>query len=163
MKRSQVGRLVILSVGALFLCASGFAKADSTSGNGTSSHRMFHMSGPGDPTTGAVNYDRSTATAVFLGGTPIMRFHVAAGGFSAAERADATQQRLNKLLGEGPIYASDITVEPQGEDAVVLVKGQLMFTADSATAEYNTCTPIQLANIWADNLRQVLPGLTAPH
>lgn len=104
----------------------------------------------------------SDADRVFVGGTPIMTFRVGAGGFSPHERAMATQERLNKLLGEGPISSSDIAVEQRGADAVVTVKGQLLFTADQATAQINQMTPVQLANKWADNMRAVLPSLTRP-
>lgn len=104
----------------------------------------------------------SDADRVFVGGTPIMTFRVGAGGFSPHERAMATQERLNNLLGEGPIAPSDITVDQRGADAVVLVKGQLLFTADQATAQINQSTPMELANKWADNMRGVLPTLTHP-
>jgi hypothetical protein len=104
----------------------------------------------------------SNANAVFVGGTPIMRFRVPAGGFTPEQRAAATQERVNNLLGEGPIAPSDITTQMQGADAVVLVKGQLLFTADQATAKFNTMTPLQLAGHWADNMRDVLPSLTRP-
>jgi hypothetical protein len=100
--------------------------------------------------------------AVILGGTTIMRFRVGAGGYTAHQRAVATQERLNKLLGEGPIYASDIVTQMSGLDAVVLVKDQLLFTADAQTAAINDATPIDLANAWADNMRKILPELTAP-
>jgi hypothetical protein len=49
-----------------------------------------------------------------------------------------------------------------GNEAVVLVKGQLLFTADWATARYNQSTPLQIANMWADHMRSVLPSLTQP-
>ena len=48
----------------------------------------------------------------------------------------------------------------QGAEAVVRVKGRLLFTADMATARYNQATPLELANQWADHMRAVLPGLT---
>jgi hypothetical protein len=102
----------------------------------------------------------STANAVFVGGTPIMRVRFGADGYSPEERAAAIQERLNKMLSMGPIVSTDITVEQAGTDAVVLVKGQLMFTADRATARYDTETPLQLASGWADKLRSVLPELT---
>jgi hypothetical protein len=102
----------------------------------------------------------SNANAVFVGGTPIMRVRFGAAGYTAAQRAAAIQDRLNLLLGQGPIAASDITTEQQGSDAVVMVKGQLLFTADKATAAFDTEKPLALANGWADRLRSVLPGLT---
>ncbi len=102
----------------------------------------------------------STANAVFIGGTTIMRVRVAAAGYSAEQRASAIQERLNRILAQGPILPSDITVSPLGAEAVVRVKDRLLFTADMATARYNQATPLALANQWADHLRAVLPGLT---
>jgi hypothetical protein len=102
----------------------------------------------------------STANAVFIGGTPIMRVRVAAAGYSTEQRASAIQERLNRILAHGPILPSDITVSPLGTEAVVRVKGHLLFTADMATAHYNEATPLELANQWAGHMRAVLPGLT---
>ena len=102
----------------------------------------------------------SNSNAVFIGGTPIMRVRVAAAGYSPEQRAAAIQERLNQILAHGPIQPSEITVSSQGADAVVRVKGRLLFTADSATARYNQATPRQLASQWADHMRAVLPGLT---
>ena len=101
-----------------------------------------------------------TANAVFIGGTPIMRVRVAAAGYTTEQRASAIQERLNRILAHGPTLPSDITVSPIGTEAVVRVKGRLLFTADMATAHYNKATPLALANQWADHLRAVLPGLT---
>src|SRR5579875_1274153 len=43
------------------------------------------------------------SSAVFVGGTPIMRVRVASGGYSPAQRASHIQSRVNKFLGQGPI------------------------------------------------------------
>lgn len=102
------------------------------------------------------------SNAVFVGGTPIMRVRVASGGYSPSQRATQIQERVNKLLGQGPIHPTDITVQPAGNEAVVDVKGQLLFTADWATARFNQATPMQLASMWAEHMRQVLPSLTKP-
>ena len=102
----------------------------------------------------------SNANAVFIGGTPIMRVRVAAAGYSTQQRASAIQERLNQILADGPVHPSDITASVQGAEAVVRVKGRLLFTADMATARYNQATPLELANQWADHLRTVLPDLT---
>lgn len=102
----------------------------------------------------------STADAVFIGGTPIMRVRVAAAGYSAEQRASAIREQLNRILAHGPILPSDITVSPLGAEAVVRVKGRLLFTADLVAARYNEATPLELANQWADHMRGVLPGLT---
>jgi hypothetical protein len=102
----------------------------------------------------------SNYNAVFVGGTPIMRFRLASGGYSPHQRAVETQDRVNNLLGQGPILPADITTQQVGLDAEVLVKGQLLFTADAATARLNQMSSIALADHWADNMRGVLPGLT---
>ena len=102
----------------------------------------------------------STANEVFVGGTPIMRVRVAGGGYTTQERASEIQERVNEALSHGPVRESDITVEPAGNEAVVMVKGNLLFTADWATARFNDATPTELANKWADDMRLVLPALT---
>jgi hypothetical protein len=107
-------------------------------------------------------FAQDTSNAVFVGGTPIMRVRTAAGGYTPEERATHIQYRVNKLLGQGPISPSDITVRSVGNEAEVDVKGQLLFTADLATARFNQATPMDLANTWANNMRTVLPSLTQP-
>jgi len=102
----------------------------------------------------------SNDNAVFIGGTPIMRVRVAAAGYSPKQRATAIQARLNHILAQGPVEPSDITVNAEGAEAVVRVKGRLLFTADMATARCNQATPLELANMWAEHMRAVLPGLT---
>jgi hypothetical protein len=106
--------------------------------------------------------DTANSNAVFVGGTPIMRVRVASGGYSPDQRATQIQQRVNTFLGQGPISPDDITVQPSGNEAVVQIKGQLLFTADWATARYNRSTPMQMASMWADHMRRILPGLTQP-
>lgn len=103
-----------------------------------------------------------SSNAVFVGGTPIMRVRVASGGYSPTQRATQIQERVNKFLGQGPISPDDISVQQSGNEAVVQVKGQLLFTADWATARFNHTTPMALATIWADHMRRVLPSLTQP-
>lgn len=105
---------------------------------------------------------QDTSNAVLVGGTPIMRVRVASGGFSPEQRAAQIQERVNRFLGQGPIRPGEITVQPAGNEAVVQVKGQLLFTADWATARFNHSTPAQLANMWAAHMRDVLPDLTRP-
>jgi len=102
----------------------------------------------------------STADTVFLGGAVIMRVRVPAGGYTIPERAAMIQRRVNTILGGRPIVPSDVVVQPMGSEAVVMVKGHLLFTADWATARYNDTTPMALAEHWADEMRQVLPKLT---
>jgi hypothetical protein len=135
------------------------ALADSTSSTTTTTTQGF--TGPGAPANPPA-YTNTNASAVFLGGTPIFRVRVAGGGYTIEERAATIQQRLNDILSTGPIFPTDITTGPVGAEEAVYVKGKLIFTADLATAKFNDATPTDLANQWAQNLRNILPGLTSP-
>ncbi|HEY3332309.1 MAG TPA: hypothetical protein VGK19_19930 [Capsulimonadaceae bacterium] len=104
--------------------------------------------------------DRTTATDVFLGGTEFIRYRNSAAGYTATQRATETQERLNLILGLGPIKPSDIKAVQTKSAAVVTVKGHLLYTADPATACVNKTTPIELAKDWATATRSLLPGLT---
>jgi len=116
------------------------------------------------PLTGAAARQTApdTSATVFVGGTELMRVRVAGGGYPPAQRAQQIQERINTLLGKGTIRPDDVTVAPRRGEAVVLVKGQLLLTADNATARFNRMTPRQLAEHWAARMRAVLPTLTQP-
>ena len=110
---------------------------------------------------GAVHAQMPTSSnAVFIGGTPIMRVYAAAGGYTPHQRAAAVQERLNRILAEGPVHPTDITVSQAGNTAAVRVKGHLMFTANPADASRSHVTPMIVANQLAARMRTVLPGLT---
>lgn len=149
---------------AVFILAVPAAYADGSSSSSSSSSSTTtttHTSmAPGNPAVQPPPSGPDTANLVFVGGTPIYRVRVAGGGLSIAQRAEKIQDRVNTVLGIGPIRPSDITVGPVGDEEAVYVKGKLILTADLATAKYNHSSPGQLANIWAQNLRNILPGLT---
>jgi hypothetical protein len=147
---------LIAAVGVIAVAAP-LAMADSSDSTVTTTTRGW--TGPGAPAN-PVPYTDTNANAVFVGGTPIIRIRVASGGMTPEERASAIQDRVNEILGEGPIMVSDVTVGPVGNEDAVYVKGKLILTADMETAKFNHSTPLALANTWADNLRGVLPGLT---
>lgn len=92
---------------------------------------------------------------VLMGDRVVIRVRTAAGGLSAAERADLMARRLKELVDQGAKPA-DVTTSYLGGEAVVLVKGQLVATADRFHAELNGTTPRRLANSWAGNIRQAL-------
>ncbi len=115
---------------------------------------------PNDISSASSKY---SATSVFVGGTSIMRVRFSSGGYTPEQRAAAIQERVNRLLSQGPIHPGDITVRDlSGADSAVYVKDQLLFTADSATARANQTSPHDLAEKWAENMRSVLPSLTRP-
>ena len=138
--------LVAMSLTLPAICLAASKPASST-------HRYYYLA-----------ESDNASNNVYLAGVTVLRFRIGAGGFTPHERAVATQLRLNSVLGQGPIRTSDITTEARGDCAVVLVKNQLLFTADADTAGLNgDSNPIDLANAWADNMRAILPELTAAH
>jgi len=91
----------------------------------------------------------------------ILRIRFPAGGLSVKERADRVTERINELLGTKPFNPSDVKVGVRNKEYVVLVGDNLIITADKQTAEFNKATPEQLANMWAENLRRVIPKAKA--
>ncbi len=101
------------------------------------------------------------AGLVAVGGESILRVRVASGGMTIEQRADALQDRLVTILAAPDLRPSDITVAPSGRDYKILVKGRLFVTATQADAAFNKATTRQLANMWADHIRIVLPKVNA--
>lgn len=98
---------------------------------------------------------------VIVGQEVVLRIRFPAGGLSVQERADAVTQRINNLLGSQPFNPDDVKVAVRNKEYVVLIGDNVIITADKATAEFNKATPEQLANMWAANLRRVIPKAKA--
>ena len=98
---------------------------------------------------------------VIIGQQVVLRIRFPAGGFTVQQRADEVTVRINKLLGAQPFDPSDVKVGMRGKEYVVLMGDNLIITADKNTAAFNKTTPEQLANIWAENLRRVIPRAKA--
>ena len=101
---------------------------------------------------------------VIVGQEVVLRIRFPAGGMTIQERADIVTARINELLGSKPFDPDDVMTAVQNKEWVVLIGGKLIITADKPTAEYNEATPQQLAEMWAANLRRVIPKAKAePH
>ena len=100
---------------------------------------------------------------VAVGGVEILTVRFPAAGLTVKQRADAVTERLNAILSDPNLKASDIEAVPLGkrclDGAEIVVKGRLFITVDCATARYNKATPIDLARAWLKHLRRVLPAL----
>ena len=94
---------------------------------------------------------------VIIGQEVVLRIRFPAGGMTVQERTDAVTLRINELLGSKPFNPSDVKVGVRNKESVVLVGNNVIITADSATAKFNKMTPQQLAEMWAANLRRVIP------
>lgn len=101
---------------------------------------------------------------VIVGQQVVLRIRFPAGGMTVKERADEVTVRINRLLGSKPFDPNEVMTAVQNKEWVVLVGNNLIITVDKRTAAYNEATPQQLAEMWAANLRRVIPKAKAePH
>lgn len=98
---------------------------------------------------------------VIIGQEVVLRIRFPAGGLSVKERADRVTERINNVLGSEPFNPSDVKVGVRNKEHVVLIGDKVIITADKRTAQFNKSTPEQLANMWAANLRRVIPKAKA--
>lgn len=86
-----------------------------------------------------------------------MRVRCPAAGYTAQQRVDTIQARVNDLLVIGGIDLSTVKVVPEGRDASIYANGKLLVTVDECTARANQTTPILLANVWANRFKEIYP------
>lgn len=94
---------------------------------------------------------------VAVGGVSILTIRFPAAGMSVRRRADAITERLRVILADPTLKPSDIVAVPDGNEAKIMVKNRLLVTVEPETARYNTSTPLELAQMWVEHLRKVLP------
>ena len=109
----------------------------------------------------------SEVDTILLAGKPVMRIRAGRDGASPVDRAEIIRQRLSQVLtpGQPVIQAKDITVRPEsvnGEAAAgIYARDQLLVIVDVTLTEANGMRdPFELAQVWAENLRAVLPALS---
>jgi hypothetical protein len=94
---------------------------------------------------------------MIIGDQVVLRIHSAAGGMSVQQRLGEVTTRLNKRLGSKEFDPQYITVRKAGCEYAVMHKESLIVTADTEAAAFNKTTCEKLANVWAANLRRVIP------
>ena len=95
---------------------------------------------------------------VWLGNSLVLRVRCAAAGYTIDQRVNALQLRANDLLQTGKDIPT-ITVRKSGKDAIVYSGGTAFVTVTPADAQVNRTTTQKLADIWAQRLRTLLPGV----
>ncbi|MHB0999681.1 MAG: hypothetical protein ACYC27_10595 [Armatimonadota bacterium] len=91
----------------------------------------------------------------------VIRVRVPAGGMTVRQRADVITARINNLLSSHLVDQADIRTGKSGSEYAVWIGDTVIVTVDKATAAISKTTPMKLADIWADNLRRVIPGAKA--
>ena len=97
---------------------------------------------------------------ILLGGQVVMRIRARADGNSPSDRADIIRSRLASILSGMDVAASTIAIRQEGpkQDATIYLGDQLVIRVDSTLTEANGMEdPLDLARIWAGNLRKTLP------
>ena len=100
---------------------------------------------------------------VTYSGKVLMRIRTGAGGYTAEQRAEAIQDRLNPILSLPNLTPDDITVKQTRpyQDANIYVRDRLLITVDQKLAQANgNNDPGTLAAQWASRMRAILPRLS---
>ena len=101
---------------------------------------------------------RTVGEVVVNNNTIPLRIRYAAGGLSPVERADVVAKRLQQI---GDYQPSDVTTGIMNGQSVVIIRGQLVATADNSHAAANNTMPVNLAMAWRDNFRAaVAPSIS---
>jgi|GEM_PF-2231300 len=99
---------------------------------------------------------------VAVGGETLFVIKAEAGGKSVRDRADAVTDRLPDILGDSTIDALDIRLVPgKGKDYNIMVKSRLLVTVTPEDGVPNKRSAMQQAQVWLNQLRKVLPQVTA--
>lgn len=88
---------------------------------------------------------------VLINGTPVLRFRIAAGGFTPGRRAEIVASRIRDMLTRG-LRPAELTVVSISGEAAVVWRRELLVTADAAHARLNWASPIALATQWTKAL-----------
>jgi hypothetical protein len=92
---------------------------------------------------------------VLINARTVLRIRAAAGGLSAARRAEIVAERLRTLIGQG-LRAGELRIAAVGGEVTIVARGKVVVTADRNHARANNTTPRALANLWLRALAQAL-------
>jgi hypothetical protein len=89
----------------------------------------------------------------------LMSIPAGADGLTPEERADVVRRRLGPILALPDIVPEDVEVRQRelGQTAAIYVRGLPLISVDQALAEAHSMTTEELAQTWADRLREALP------
>ncbi|MGD9683003.1 MAG: hypothetical protein AB7W16_17580 [Candidatus Obscuribacterales bacterium] len=95
--------------------------------------------------------------AVTFNGEPMFKIEGAAGGFTSEHRAWQAQDNFDNALASTPFPTADmVAVERQNDAYVLTLAGRYVITADAASARICDMTPEDLAQSWAESMRNCL-------
>ncbi len=117
--------------------------------------------GPGTlPTVIQVLPQDDSTTSLFLNGTEILRFQGEVAGLDSYTRVKTIASRLNQLLENNPQTAQSIRPSLVNNLPVIQADNQTLVTVDAQTAKATQESPLKLALLYSNRMRQAL-GQTA--
>ncbi|MBI3946412.1 MAG: hypothetical protein HY321_10875 [Armatimonadetes bacterium] len=93
-----------------------------------------------------------TEGEVLVGSNVILRIRAAAGGLTPTQRAQTIARRLQDVLRQEGLTPQDVRVARVDGEYAVMVRDDLVITADAYQAALNRTTPRRLATTWRNNL-----------
>lgn len=105
------------------------------------------------PSTSAAPVETAPPEEIVAGGMVILRLRVTIGGMTPAQRGIILYNRLNDIVSDRTLQPADYRAVRKGYDWLVMAGDHLFVTVTPEEARLNMATPLQLAQIWASNLR----------
>ena len=87
----------------------------------------------------------------------VLRVRVAPEGMTVRERTLIVERRLVNVLSYEELSPPDVQIKGNPKWPGIWVGSHLLITVTAPDAEANKATPIQLAKMWAENVRRQLP------
>lgn len=117
----------------------------------------------GKPTPGWTRDPMTGDADLTSDGTFILRLRGSYNGVSAQDRVYRLGKRLDAILDDPSINASDVVVYAPGREAAptIFIAGRRFVSVDAAAAAAADAAPKAVAMQWARHIQQLLPGLSA--
>jgi len=117
---------------------------------------------PASPAPAPAAETASTAPAsppaeIVAGGIVILRLRTTVAGMTPADREAALYERINTIISDRNVQPANVKAIKQGYDWLVMAGPHLFVTVTAGEAMANKATPMELAQIWASNLRIAIP------
>lgn len=105
----------------------------------------------------AANSEQREQNGIYWAGFLLFRVRCSAAGIAQQARINAIQQRANDLLTQNALDLASIKVVKSGNDALLYAGGRVLITVDTCTASQNKTSPMELAQRWANRMKEVYP------
>lgn len=99
---------------------------------------------------------------IMMANSLLLRIRCSASGYSAQERANAIQNRVNDLIIPGGIDLDTVQVRTTGNTTAIYADGRLLVTVCECDARINHTTVEKLANQWAARFKSIYPKIIPP-